>query len=235
VERRKLLITGCGRSGTFYAAEVWRSLGLDIRHERPVTPHGSMGKDGAASWFMAVDDPNPPFGPSAAEYRFDFTLQIVRHPLKVIASIAQFILQHGYASPVYIEHHAPETQLSFEERLLEPKEQLILRAARYWYHWNSLAQAKADETLQVEQLIPALPQLCASLGVEYKPGVADKISKKTNARWQYIREDPWTVEWMEIEALDRDLSEKIRDLASSYGYLGIKKQTVVLRKMVDGE
>jgi hypothetical protein len=48
--------------------------------------------------------------------------------------------------------------------------------------------------------------------------VADKISKNTNARWQYVREDPWVVEWREIEALDRDLSQQIRDLAASYGY-----------------
>jgi hypothetical protein len=56
------------------------------------------------------------------------------------------------------------------------------------------------------------------LRVEYKPGVADKISKNTNARWQYVREDPWVVEWTDIEALDPPLSEKIRDLAALYGY-----------------
>ena len=218
MERKKLLITGCGRSGTFYATEVWRSLGLDIRHERPIPPHRSMGKDGVASWFMAVDDPNPPFGPSAAGYKFDFVLHLVRHPLKVIASVAQFILQKGLPSPKYIEYHAPETQLNFGECALEPKQQLILRAARYWYHWNSLAQAKADETVQVEQLILALPRLCESLGVEYKPGLADKISKNTNARWHYVREDPWIVEWADIDALDPSLSKKIRDLAASYSY-----------------
>lgn len=218
MERKKLLITGCGRSGTFYATEVWRSLGLDIRHERPIPPHGCMGEHGVASWFLAVDDPNPPFGPSAAGYKFDCVLHLVRHPLKVIASMAQFILRKGLSSPEYIEHHAPETQLRFEERALEPKQQLILRAARYWYHWNSLAQAKADETIQVEQLIPELPRLCELFGVEHKPGVAEKISKNTNARWQYVREDPWIVEWTDIETLDSALSNRIRELAAYYGY-----------------
>jgi hypothetical protein len=46
MERKKLLITGCGRSGTLYAAAVWQSLGLDIRHERHVPPNEVMGADG---------------------------------------------------------------------------------------------------------------------------------------------------------------------------------------------
>jgi len=177
-----------------------------------------MGRDGAASWFMAVDDANPPFGPGTAGYQFDLVLHLVRHPLKVIPSMAQFILQKGLYSPEYIEHHAPETRLRFEDRALQPKEQLILRAARYWYHWNSLAQAKADETVQVEQLIPELPALCKLLGVEHKPGVAEKISRNTNARWQYVREDPWIIEWADIETLDSALSDRIRELAAYYGY-----------------
>lgn len=218
MERKKLLITGCGRSGTFYAAEVWRSLGLDIRHERPMPSHGSMGRDGVASWFMAVDDPNPPFGPSTAGYTFDFVLHLVRHPLNVIASMAQFILQWGVASPKYIEYHAPETRLRSEECALEPRQQLILRAARYWYHWNLLAQAKADQTVQVEQLILKLPGLCDALGVSSDLGLADNISKDTNARWQYVREAPWLVEWTDLEILDPSLYKKIRDLAAFYGY-----------------
>ncbi len=222
MERKKLLITGCGRSGTLYTTEVWRSLGLDIRHERPIPLHGSMGRDGAASWFMAVDDTNPPFGPGTRGYNFDFVLHVVRHPLKVIASVAQFILQKGVPSPEYIEKHAPETRLTFEERTLEPKQQFILRAARYWYYWNELAEGKADQTLQVEQLVSALPGLCDQLGVEYRPEHAEKIPKNTNARWQYVKEDPWIVEWADIEALDLTLSNDILHLANSYGYKNVE-------------
>ena len=218
MERKKLLITGCGRSGTFYATEVWRSLGLDIRHERPVLPHGSMGKDGMASWFMTVDDPNPPFGPSAIGYKFDFVLHLVRHPLRVIASVAQLLLGKGSLASRYIEQNVPEIQLNSEECSLKPRDQLILLSARYWYHWNLLAQEKASDTIQVEQLIPELPRLCELLEVEYKPRLADKISQNTNARWQYVREEPCVVEWTDIETLDSSLLEKIRNLAALYGY-----------------
>jgi hypothetical protein len=168
---------------------------------------------------MAVDDSNPPFGPGTTGYKFEFVLHVVRHPLKVIASVAQFILQHGAPSPEYIERHAPETRLTFEEgRILEPKQQLILRAARYWYHWNRLAEEKSDKSLQVEQMTTTLPGLCNQLGVEYSPGKIEKIPKNTNARWQYIREEPWVVDWADIEALDPSLCMDMRHLATLYGY-----------------
>ena len=104
-EHRKLLITGCGRSGTLYATELWRALGLDIQHERPVPPNGVMGEDGVASWFLAVDDPEPPSGPSTQNYEFGITIHQVREPLKVIASVAQFILREGQKAPDFIERH----------------------------------------------------------------------------------------------------------------------------------
>ena len=72
-----------------YASEVWKTQGLDITHENPLPPNGSMGKAGIASWYMAVNDPDPPFGPSACNYQFDFVIHQVRDPLKVIASVAQ--------------------------------------------------------------------------------------------------------------------------------------------------
>jgi hypothetical protein len=168
---------------------------------------------------MAVDDANPPFGPSTRGYQFELVLHIVRDPLKVIASVAQFILQHGEPSPEYIERHAPATRLTCEEgRILEPKQQLMLRASRYWYYWNRLAEEKADQTVQLEQLTSALPGLCCDLGVEYQPERVEKIPKNTNARWRYVREEPWTLEWTVLEALDPGLSNQIRGLAASYGY-----------------
>ena len=44
--RRKLLVTGCARSGTLYTTMALRALGLDVRHERPIWPNGRMGRDG---------------------------------------------------------------------------------------------------------------------------------------------------------------------------------------------
>ena len=218
MEEKKLLIIGCGRSGTLYSADVWRSLGLDIVHERDHRSGLYNGIDGIASWFSVVDDPNPPFGPSIIGQDFKLILHQVRHPLKVISSFAQFILQKGEKSPKFIEKHVPETRLTDAERLLDPQQQLILQAARYWFYWNELAEHKADKTIRLEDLKDELPWLCNYLGIKFQPNVVDNISKSTNSRQIYIKENFWKIDWKYIEQLDSALHDKIRDLACKYGY-----------------
>jgi len=219
MERKKLLITGCGRSGTLYAARLWQSLGLDIRHERPVPPDGAIGADGMASWFMAVDDPAPPSGPGAGDYQFDVVIHQVRHPLKVIASMAQFILRQGKRAPGFIERHVPETKLGPDEQdYFNPREQLFLKAARYWYRWNLLAEAKADRTIQLERLDRELPDLCDLVGIPYRPGIVERLSKDINARHYHVPDGVWVVGWQEIRRLDRKVYENAKNLAATYGY-----------------
>jgi len=221
MQSRKLLITGCGRSGTLYATELWRALDLDIRHERPVPPNGVMGDDGMASWFMAADDPITPSGPSALDYKFDFTIHQVRHPLKVIASVAQFIIREGQRAPDFIKRNIPEFILFDNEKLLlDEKQQLILRAANYWYHWNLLTEKKADYLVQVENLDSTLPDLCNLVGVDYKPDITRKIPNNINERRFHIQDEPWEIEWDDIKCLDQQLYENVRTLAASYDYNG---------------
>jgi hypothetical protein len=218
MENRKLLITGCGRSGTFYSAEVWRQLGLDIRHERPIGHHGVMGEDGAASWLMAVNDPNPPFGTSAVDYEFDIVVHQVRHPLKVIASVAQFILGKGRFAKEYIQANVPQTKILDDELSLNTHQQLILQAARYWYYWNLISEEKATVTVQVEQLSKNLPYLCELTEVEYRRDAVERIPTRINGRQYYLNEELWTVDWKDLEELDLDLTERIRNLATHYSY-----------------
>lgn len=218
MERRKLLVTGCGRSGTLYASEVWKTQGMDVRHEKPVPPNGCMGEDGIASWLMAVDDPYPPYGPSIIGYEFDLVIHQVRHPLKVIASVAQFILREPF-SRSYIERNAPETILEVEELSLPYQQQLMLQASRYWYHWNLLAEQKASITVQVEKLTSSLEELCELLNIPYRPGEAEPVLKTTNGRHLYTGELYWTIDWDDIEQLDAALARNIRLLAETYGYL----------------
>ena len=221
MERKRLLITGCGRSGTLYAAKLWQSLGLDIRHERPVPPNGVMGADGVASWFMGAEDPKPPSGPSILDYAFDVVIHQVRHPLKVIASMAQFILQYGRHAPGYIERHVPHIKLSLEERNhLDFKQQLILKASRYWYYWNLMVEAKASKIVRIENLNEELPGLCDLVGVVYRPGVLDDVPKDINARRYNGLDEPWEITWGDIKRLDPEIYKSIKHLAVSYGYTG---------------
>ena len=217
MERRRLLVTGCGRSGTAYAAVVWHAVGLDVRHEMPVPPHGTMGKDGIASWYMAVDDPHPPYGPSARGYVFDLVIHQVRDPLHVIPSVAQFVLKNP-GSRSYIERNAPAMRLGFRDAFRRRRDRLLLQAMRYWFQWNLLAAAKAHETVQVERLVPSLPRLCARLGVALPSDTADGIATDINARSNYVDGAPWSVDWNDLERLDGRLCQDVVELAASYGY-----------------
>jgi len=216
--RKELLITGCGRSGTLYATEVWRSLGLDIRHERPVPPNGVMGNDGMASWYMTVDDPDPPFGPGGDQYSFNYIIHQVRHPLKVIASVAQFILRMDPKSRAYIERNCVEVRLTEQQRQLDDVARLILQAALYWYYWNQLAEVKANATVQVETLPQALPDLCQQMGLKYCSDSVENIPNTINRRQDYVRETPWVISWEHIRQLDEKLYTQVLEQAKRYGY-----------------
>ena len=168
---------------------------------------------------MVVDDPKPPYGPSARDYEFDLVVHQVRNPLQVIPSVAQFVLRNP-PSLRYIQQHCRETRLAWRERLRGRKRALLIQAARYWYHWNLLAEAKAREGLriQVERLIDELPRLCERLGVVCTPGAAASVPTNANARHHYVDGEPWTVTWSQLEDLDPSLCARVRALATSYGY-----------------
>ena len=217
-KEKKLLITGCGRSGTLYSARLFSELGLDILHELEQNTKATAGQDGYSSWFLAVDDPLPPQGPASIGNKFEITLHQVRHPLLVIASFAQFILQNGTKSPEFIEKYIPEIKTISEDTDFNLKQKLILQAALYWYEWNLLALEKSTETVQLEHIGKELPRLCDMLGIEFEEDVFDRVSSRTNERGIYVHDEPWTVSWEELESLDPVLTQKIRTMAESFGY-----------------
>lgn len=64
----RVLVTGCGRSGTRYATRAMSAIGVSLGHEKD-------GEDGRADWHLAAD-------PSG----YDLVLHQVRSPLEVVAS-----------------------------------------------------------------------------------------------------------------------------------------------------
>jgi hypothetical protein len=115
-----LLVTGCGRSGTAYAAR-W----FDVGHE-VFQPHR-----GISSWYMA-----PPIGSVPRtqygvvhDVDFDRVVHLVRHPLQAITSIMTL----NEDSWSYVEAH-------IGSRVSDTP---LVRAMRYWLDWNQLAEARA--------------------------------------------------------------------------------------------
>ncbi len=112
--------------------------------------------------------------------------EIVLEKLKKTIEFRLFY-QHGRRAPGYIERHVPDTKLSPDEKNhLDFKQQLILKASRYWYHWNLMAEAKADKIVMIEDLNEELSNLCDLVGIPYQPGVLAEIPKDINALRYHI-------------------------------------------------
>ena len=221
VERR-LLITGCGRSGTRYMTFVLRRLGLDVPHER-------LGRDGMASWTMAVAAAERPYGPPSDAVRFEHVFHQVRHPLAVIRSVETF----GADSWQFVYAHTP----------CRPEDPPLVRGAKYWLHWNDHAERLACWRYRVEDA-SALPDLCARLGIVVRPAagqvptdvntrrrgralhLADELAERLHVDLPARLRDRLAAKarpalpltWDELEAADVALADRVRERALDYGY-----------------
>jgi hypothetical protein len=158
---KRLLVTGCGRSGTKYAAELLQKLGLDIRHEE-------MGEDGIATWCMVVESEDSPWGGGRRNVQFAAVLHQVRHPLKVIPSLTTF------TSPSwdFIARHIP----------CAVNEPLLLRAAKYYYYWNLEAEKIATWRYRIETLPNVFQEFCTRAGVKPRRDALGSTSTLVNSR-----------------------------------------------------
>jgi hypothetical protein len=219
---RRLLITGCGRSGTKYISFVCRRLGVDVRHER-------LGRDGIASWTMETRR----FGPPNGAVRFEHVFQQVRHPLPVIASVRSF----EPASWEFISRHIR----------CPPDAPVELRGARYWLGWNELAERVAEWRYRIEDIDNQLEEFCARIGASFDSTALRRVPRNVNTREhgrifhraeelferltvdmpEIVRatlavnrapEVGGRLEWADLEALDPELAFRVRTKAASYGY-----------------
>jgi hypothetical protein len=189
----RCLITGCGRSGTKYIAHLLSAAGLDIGHE-------TMGKDGIASWLMAVDSAYADRGPLRRHFRFRTILHQTRDPLASISSMQTMQLP----SWRYICRHIP---CSLEEPLL-------LRCAKYWRYWNLEAESIATWRYRVEDVACVWGELCERLEIAADRTVLSAVPQTTNTRQgNYQR-----LAWDDIASVDENLCTSIKEQAARYGY-----------------
>ena len=208
--RRKLLITGCGRSGTNYSAMVFRRAGADVQHEM-------VGAEGCSSWYFAPvssDMMPPPYLKHKGgknrhadriwrqDVQFDLRVHQVRHPLLVIRSVTQSFSKDDWR---FIARH---TGQSFAVR--NP----LLRSMQYWLRWNLLAGRNTDCRIRVEDFEKEWPWLSEAAGVPGAP--MPDVSKRVNAHTGY--RIPKQYSPGDMEALDPILFSRIERMAEEYGY-----------------
>jgi len=226
--RRRILITGCGRSGTRYVVALLVKHGLDVRHE-------DVGRDGVASWCMAVDSRSTPWGPPRRDYDFEHTFHQVRAPLRAIPSMIGF----KDRSWRYIAEWCP----------CPVDDPPLLRAAKYWYYWNLEAEKVSQWRYRIEDFRDVYPEFCARLGIVASQETLDALATDINTRSQgrllhlydelclkiglypgerirgwlsfesreaKPKSEPLT--WDRLRELDAGLCESIRAKAEEYGY-----------------
>lgn len=225
-KKKKVLITGCGRSGTKYIAFVLRRLGLDA-------PHESVGKDGSVSWCMAVDADWTPFGESCRGYEFEHIFHQVRHPLAVMASVQTF----------------KETSWRFicEHTAVSMREPLLIRCATYWYYWNLETEKIAQWRYRIEDFHLIFASFCNRLQIKADQSVIEKLPVDVNTRkrgrafhiyeelcerlhlnsspaigkWMSLGSKPRNQEaltWDKLDAIDPDWCKRLKAKAIEYGY-----------------
>jgi hypothetical protein len=220
ITRQRFLVTGTGRCGTGYVAQLLTRLGLPTGHEQVYNPHSlSTGEfrwgveRGEASWLAA---------PFLAHFQGD-AVHLVRHPLDVIGSFAGIgFFARRPGDPAY-----EYTRWAFAGAGLEPppddddaldparRERLaVARAAAHYVRWNRLIERHARWRFRVESLdAPSVRALTELLGAPRREAlvrsVLASLPRDVNARAR--RE----VGWGDVPG---ELRGELAGLAREYGY-----------------
>jgi hypothetical protein len=189
-----IAITGCGRAGTAYTATLLHHFGYDVGHEE-------LRPDGIVSWPIAAGTIESPWGPSPAKILAiaDVVLHQVREPLAAIRSV-QTLAESSWD---FICATIP----------CRRDDPLLLRAAKYWLHWNLLSEKAASRTFRLESIRDEVPALIAALGRPPLRTDFDSVPR-ANARPSVGAALTW-------DALHREsttLADEIAALAVRYGY-----------------
>ncbi|MCX7567525.1 hypothetical protein OS189_14355 [Sulfitobacter sp. F26169L] len=231
MDKVKILVVGCGRSGTGYFAKTLQRNGIPATHEGIF----NLEKE------LADSDMQTPFLCESSWYAAPYidrieglthVFHLVRNPLKVMSSfyrigmLASGPLRHisqGYPKRYFgnpnrpAEKIAARTEFVMRHReflqtngqLFEPQTETG-RLDKYWWHWNQMIEDKATKTgasyrrIQLEQLGNNVGELGKFFGLRGFTLDVPPQNLKMNYR---PRKMPPTV-----------LSEATYELARAYGY-----------------
>lgn len=198
-KKRKLLITGCGRSGTKYISELLKRSGFDVRHE-------ADGADGIVSWPMTATEGESLWGPAFSEYEFETVAHQIRNPVKVISS-CHTITDKSWN---YIKKYIP----------INEKDSKLIMCAKYWYYWNLKAEKLAGFSYRIEDIDSMLFKLVNILGKRenFSKESLRIIPRNVNKRPHN------TMSIKDIKRESSKLYEDILKLSLKYGY---KKEDII--------
>jgi hypothetical protein len=137
VEAERILITGCGRSGTGFTSALLKALDLECGHERVFSLHAVARGEvdwpeslpAESSWLAAPFLADLPAGTAI--------LHQVRNPLSVVRSLARIrLFEDPGPYRDFAEQHMAENG-AFDD--VAP----LVACLRYWDEWNALVEREA--------------------------------------------------------------------------------------------
>jgi len=228
---RKVIVYGCGRSGTRYTSKVLEILGVQASHEK-------CGADGICSWFI-VEKSRSQYLQRHLNGQDVIYLHLVRNPLKVIRSLRQ--LEVLTAIPNAQNRSAPRAHLNFFVRS-HPQFTHLRRSspyeycAQHWVTWNKEAENNfpTTERFQVEEIstFGGLFRLCNLLDLSFSTDLVvsvkdlgkDDHTLHHNAKKLVNNTDNEAMQELTLEKLEeylsgnRELFNEVFTMASRYGY-----------------
>jgi hypothetical protein len=195
---QKIIITGCGRSATQFTSKLFNELGVKIGHER-------LERNGIVSWTLVPDTNNNIWGPSYNSIKCAKMpiVHQVRDPLAVISSTMRVFSKNK--SWKFIGQFIP---------IIE-QDPVIIKAMKYWYYWNLIAEKKSIHSYRVENIENELDKLIDIGGFKIKADkdiVLRSISKNTHSR------EHLSLSWDDLRKTDIFLTKKILEMSKRYGY-----------------
>jgi hypothetical protein len=213
---RRILVTGCARSGTGYCAALLSRVGIACGHEALFTPVAQpaeqdgwpSGVEAESSWLAA------PF--LAQLPRGTLVVHVVRDPAATLRSLWRIGL-----------FRTRSIYRAFAERHCAPLNhgEPIERTAKYWLRWNELVEsAQLERGLRYvrvrleeldEQTVRHIGELAErEIDLASARRALAEISRHTNTAGERAKDTG--VDW---SALARtELSRALEQLASRYGF-----------------
>lgn len=212
-----LLVTGCGRSGTTWTAEVIRKAGWPCGHEM-LFCHGDDDPDTfLAANAAEVSGTAAPYAERLHREPGVTIVHQVRHPLAVVRSAM---------------HRKPARQSARNRRarwrnsvcpILDQYPKQPVSALAYWVHWNRLVEPYATCRWRIEDLWAATPGAIAGLTATLD--VSGRQTAVSRVRAAVCAVGPRNAglagsgaSWAQLGALDAALVDEAVDMMIRYGY-----------------
>lgn len=196
---KQIIIKACPYSGAKHTVKLLNGIGLEVGHE-------IMRKDGTVSWrhtHLRKED-------------FDtdvVMLQQVRHPLMTISQLKS--ITSGYKHPRTMENiwkmFTDRTKKMDVPWDIDKVRCGLIGAMNLWYWWNKFGALTADGMYTIESLPDRWEWFLGMIGHEFVPMPA--VSKIINRHTT-----PKILSWDDLYETDPELTARILELATHFGY-----------------